>query len=557
MRLNDAKFDKGYELKIAKIIMPLLLSLLIFIMIYPVSMDLPVLGDGCHHAYIMEEIANKQSLDIESKVYYPMFYHLFGAIIYNFLGIDGIKLISPLMMALSGLVVYLIAKKLTKTKFAALLSILLIAFSPKVIWYGVQILIEPFMIFFILLAIYVCLIFYKSQKTRNLLLLSFLLGMAISTKQQTLFLVIALPTFLLINKIELKKIFFVLAIPLLVASGPWLYMYSTTGCLVSPPSDSIVLNSQGKILPKILFGDYEVPEWSKRLEKESGGLSIYQKGVETHECRHIYIWDMLNIDKFYYLNGLYPSNWYGISGQWKTSVYIILKLLFIVGFLLTLIYSFKDSKWRILPCIIFVSWSFTYLGSDTKRYFLYLPIILSLSYFLVIDRILISLKKIKLNAFKIRKFLGFLLIFISITFLIPYSVGMRAQIGAKNLANTQCYSPSRGGVSSIEEVGKWIQENSNESDKIFGTSGIEWKYYSKRKVIADARMYFLPRERIDYWLNYLEIKYVVIRQNQILPDNEWNHLEYYPESFYKKIKEMYPLVYVSSYKDIEVYEVKG
>jgi len=557
MRVNDAKFDKGYELKIAKIVMPLLLSLVIFLMIYPVSTDLPVLGDGCHHAYIMEEIANKQSLDIESKVYYPMFYHLFGAIIYNFFGSEGIKLISPLMMALSGLLVYLIAKKLTKSEFVALLSILLIAFSPKVIWYGVQILMEPFMVFFILLATYVCLIFYKSQKTRNLLLLSFLLGMAISTKQQALFLVIALPIFLLINKIKLKKIFFVLAIPLLVASGPWLYMYSTTGCLVSPPSDSVVLNSQGRILPKILFGDYEVPEWSKTLEKESRGLSIYQKGVETHECRHIYIWDMLNMDKFYYLNGLYPSNWYAISDQWKESdLYIILKLLFIVGFFLTLIYSFKDPKWRILPCIIFVSWSFTYLGSDTKRYFLYLSIILSSSYFLVIDRILISLKKIRSNDPKIRKFLGFLLIFISIIFLIPYQVGIICRIGTKNLVNTQCYSLSKGGIPSIEEVGKWIQENSNVSDKIFGTSGYEWEYYSKRKAFADARIYFLPRERIDYWLKLWNTKYVVVRQNQILPDNEWDHLEYYPESFYKKIKEMYPLVYLSSYKDIEVYEVR-
>lgn len=41
--------------------------------------SLPVLSDGAHHAWIMEEIADKQSLNIETKVYYPMFYHLFGA----------------------------------------------------------------------------------------------------------------------------------------------------------------------------------------------------------------------------------------------------------------------------------------------------------------------------------------------------------------------------------------------------------------------------------------------------------------------------------------------
>ncbi len=550
-------------MKFIRLIMPFLLSFLIFLILFHIAINLPVLGDGANHAWIIEEIADKQSLCIESKVYYPMLYHLFGSIVYIFLGINGIKLLSPLMMALSGLLVYIIVNKLIKSEFVALLSVTLIAFSPKIIWYGVQILMEPFMIFFILLTIYVCILFYKNQKLRFSLLFSLMLGVAISTKQQALFLIISLPIFLLIHKkTTYKKVFMIAAMSLLIAFGPWFYMYSTTGCLAPPPSDSVILHLKDEVLPSILFKNYKIPEWSEKLEKESNGFELYQKGTIMHESRHIYIWDFVNVDKFYFLYGLYPKMWYGISSKWKESInYLALKWLFLLGIIILVYYIFKnlrkDKDTNTILCLLFyislVSGFFMYLGSDTKRYFLYLSILFSFCYILPIYTFLIYLGK-KRTIFN--KFIVFSIIFMVVVAIIPYSVSMEAINGSKRLKNTQAYTPSKGGIASIKEVGRWIQNNSAINDKIYGTSAYEWRYYTKRKVIFDFRIYFLSESRIDYWLKYWGIKYIIIRQNQIVPDEKWKHIEFFPESFYKKIKDKYPMVYKSSKGDIEVYKVR-
>ncbi len=107
----------------------------------------------------------------------------------------------------------------------------------------------------------------------------------------------------------------------------------------------------------------------------------------------------------------------------------------------------------------------------------------------------------------------------------------------------------------MTEVGQWVKEYSREGDIMFGTSTYEWSYYTNRHTTFELRIYFLPEERIDYYLKLIGIKYVLVRYNQIIADSEWNHVEYYPESFYQHVKALYPLVYQSSYQDIEVYEV--
>jgi len=65
----------------------------------------------------------------------------------------------------------------------------------------------------------------------------------------------------------------------------------------------------------------------------------------------------------------------------------------------------------------------------------------------------------------------------------------------------------------------------------------------------------LPSERIDYYPSLWDIQYMLVRENQIPPDEDWNHIECYPKSFYKNLKEMYLLVYTRSYGNIEVHEV--
>jgi len=547
--------NKKSILKIAKIIMPLLLSLMIFLMICPVAMYLPVLGEGAQHAYIVKEIANKQSLDIETKVYYPMFYHIFGAVVYSLFGITGVKIIAPFMMTLSGLIVYLIAKELTKSEFVALLSIPLIAFSPKIIRYGAQILMEPFLVFFICAAFYSLMFFYKKQNGEGLIVSALLVAMAISAKQQGLFLFIAAPLFLIVNKVELKKILLFIILILLFAAGPYLFLVSSTGGLVKPDRSYLLhIQENPDLISRIIYVNNWnlIPEWSKKLEKESGGYELYKKGTIRFVANKFTLKDMLNKNNLVYINSLYPAPLFGyVKENLRTNV---LEVLFLIGILITVIYSLKDPKWRGVLIVVLISWFFMFFSWGTLKHFLYLPVFLSFIYFLPIQLII---KRIKSNNSGVSSACALIfLLFIIVVALIPYSLGIKAQYYTKGLEKTQCYSRSKGGIASIEEVGLWIQRHSKESDKIFGTSEFEWVYYTNRKSSFDYRIYFLPKERIDYWLKFWGTRFVIIRQNQIIPDEKWDHWEYYPESFVKKIEEMYPLVYKSSYEDIMVYEVK-
>jgi hypothetical protein len=190
----------------------------------------------------------------------------------------------------------------------------------------------------------------------------------------------------------------------------------------------------------------------------------------------------------------------------------------------------------------------SYLGSDTKRYYIYLPVLLLIAFSITLKAIIDKIRTRKLQLF---------LLFSIIVLFIPYFtiVGSEEQGHVKNLAYTQAYSPSKCGVASIAEVGNWLRVNSDKNAIIFGTAISEFEYYSNRQVISVPELFFLSKEKIKYYFNLLDINYIIVRQNQILADETWNHLEKYPVSFYLKIKELYPLVYKSSCKDVEVYVV--
>jgi len=287
--------------------MPFLMALLIFSMIYSGAEHLPVLGDGAHHAWVMQEIADRQSLDIGPKVYYPMFYHVFGTFEYIFFGITGVKLLSPLAIALSGLVVYLIAIELTGSRLAGLCSMLLLAFSAKLIWYGAQILMEPCLILFILLSLYTLILLYRNRDSKTLVLAALMMGAAISTKQLALFIIPVVLSFLLLSRIAFRKVAICLLLVTVFAIGPYSYMWSSTHTLVVPYMDYSAMEKTP--FNKLLYDGNldEVPAWSSQLTEESDAAELYARGTTAHEARHIYIWDMVNRDKFLIVNSLYLS----------------------------------------------------------------------------------------------------------------------------------------------------------------------------------------------------------------------------------------------------------
>jgi len=229
--------------------------------------------------------------------------------------------------------------------------------------------------------------------------------------------------------------------------------------------------------------------------------------------------------------------------------FLLLQILLLAGFLFALGYSVTRRSWRIIPAVVFLGWLFTYWGTDTRRYFLFLPVLLA---FLYAWPLALAAQNFKLSKHRVVSFL----IILGIGACILYAVqgGLNELRDQRKLDMMQCYRPSVGGIASMKDVGEWINRNTTEDDKVFGTSIYEWTYYTDREVWQDYRLYFLDKDRIDYYLSQvLDIKYVLVRDNQVI--EPWKHVEWFPESFRDKIAEMYPVAYVSTYGDITVYRV--
>lgn len=554
-------YTRAIDLKHLRIIPPFLISLVAFGIICFTAEHLPVLGDGAIHAYITKEIATEGTLAIDADVYYPLFYHVSGAIAYLFMGISGLKLLSPLMMTLSGLVVYLIAKEMTKSEIIGLSSIFLIALSPIVLRNGAEIIMEPFVVFFVLLAIYAALLFYKEQNLKTAIFAVFITAIAISTKQQALFLILVLPIFFLASKINVKIILLFLVLVVLIASGPYIHLWSSGyGLIPLYDSEIIHLRESDSILDKIKlkFARQDIPEWSVQLEQESNAYETYTQDTNIHALRYNQIWDMTNLIIFAQSNSLYPYDSVDYCLQNSRFLcftgFIFLQILLFLGFIFSLAYSKRNSKWRVVPIIVATSWLFSLGGGyNITRYLLYLAVFLAFIYLLPVKFIYRKLSKMKRP--KIITLCLAILGFISLFYLIQAQIGEQKYV--TDLETKQCYTPSEGGIPSIEEVGLWINKHTEEADKIFGTSSEEWRYYSDRECLWEYRIYFLPIDRVDYYMKLWDIKYVMVRQNQLLKDRDWDHVEFYPQSFYNNIKENYSLVYTSSYDDIEVYEVQS
>ena len=125
----------------------------------------------------------------------------------------------------------------------------------------------------------------------------------------------------------------------------------------------------------------------------------------------------------------------------------------------------------------------------------------------------------------------------------------------KGWYKSQLYRESIGGIASVQETGNWLNNHTNENDLIWQTCGSELLYYSERNVTGDFCFYFLNESELREIFKDQNIKYIVIFDSQIVPDEEWENLCWVPESFAEKIRKIYPEVYRTSFNDIRIYKV--
>ncbi len=562
-----------------------MLVLLIFGYFYAdMIFSLPLFGDATIHGSITEQIIENGVLNTKSTL--PPLYNVFQGILFSLFGEKGMNSIVFLGILLIAISIFSLVKKLTGKTSIALLSTIITLGSPKIIFYSCRMYMEILISGFFIFAIYLLIRFLENRSIKNLILLSFFVGITASIKQQGLFILFpAIFIFLLVlifrqhikdkegnifNHNVLKKyVIFYILVFLLITIFPYLTLFHNYGKIMEGNEDFKIIRITNYLGQKL--GGYKEPieeigfeeRWGQKLQEIEN--EYYSIGAQRAEARHIWPWEPLTSwNKFTQANGLYLEKfWVGSTSKNLADIMNFLLVFGLIIFILNLIFRNKILKFKkaelLIPFFIFliIFIGINYLlfarNTDQMRYHLFIPILLSI--FSIIG--LYFLYKFILRKIKIR-YIG-LIVMCLILVLLFHSIITLAYKDTnfnKRWYRSQLYSPSKGGMASQMEVGEWLYTQTKNNERIWQTCGNELAYYSQREVVGDWRYYFLNEFELRKIFKDVNIKYIVLFDSQIVANEEWKSLCWVPISFADKIRNIYPLIYESSYKDIEIYSIK-
>jgi len=559
------------------------LCLLIFSIFYAdMIFSLPLFGDATIHGSITKQIIENGVLSTKSTL--PPLYNVFQGILFSLFGEKGMNSIVFLGILLIAISIFLLVKKLTGKTSIALLSTIITLGSPKIIFYSCRMYMEILISGFFIFAIYLLIRFIENKSTKNLILLSFFVGITASVKQQGLFIlfstILAFLLALLImeyikgkrrkisNYAPFKKyIVIFISIFFLIASFPYLTLFHNFGKVMVGNEDFRIIRTINYAGQKL--SGYKEPQeniefekkWGQRLEDIQN--KYYSVGTERAEARHIWPWEPLTSwNKFTQANGLYLEKfWAGSTSKNLADIMNFLLVFGLIIFILNLIFRNKILKFKraelLIPFFIFliIFIGINYLlfarNTDQMRYHLFIPILLSV--FSAIG--LYFLCKFILEKIRI-KYVGLIPIFLILTLLLHSTITLAYKDTNfnKRWYRSQLYSPSKGGIASVQEVGRWISNHTNKTDSFFQNCGNELAYYSEREVEGNIWAYFLNEFELREIFKDWNVKYIVLFDSQIVEDEKWINLCWTPKSFVAKIESIYPLIYESSYKDIKIYK---
>ena len=545
--------------------------------------SLPLFGDATIHGAITKNILNKGFLN--TKLLYPPLYHILQAVLFSIFGEKGMNSIVFLGVSLIAFSVFLLFKELTGKTSIALLSVIIVLASPKIIFYSARLYMEILLSGLFVFTIFLLVRFVKTKSAKNLILLAIFTAITASIKQQGLF--ILFPSILLFlcclfiidkkkkgkekiqNKSSIKHIVIYFLIFLLLIFPAYFVLFHNHGKIVGGLEGFKIINLINQIGQKIT--GYRQPveniefneKWSQRLKEIRN--KYYSIGVTRAESRHIWPLDPLtSLNGFIRTNGLYLENfWGGTTSKGLANFMNFLMLFSLILFVLNIIFKnkilkFKDKDLQVyflIFLLIFLAINYILFlrTTDQMRYHLFIPIIFSVFPAIGIYS-LISIFILRNNFSIYIKIIGiFLILILLLTPLIILTY--KDTTFNKRWYKSQIYGSSIGGIASIQEAGKWLYSHTNENDLIWQTCNNELAYYSERKVIGNFWFYLLNESELREIFKDQNVKYIVIFDSQIVPDEEWENLCWVPESFAEKIRKIYPEVYNTSFSDIRIYKV--
>ncbi len=533
-------------------------------------------GDGALHVNLARQIANSLSLETTVVSHYPPLYHLSGAIGHAIAGPAGVQAVSFFAFGLVSWFSYLLTREVTGSQKAALAAQALVTFSPVMLWYSSLILMEPLLTAAVVASLYFALRAIDEPSRRNAALLAAALSAASLIKQTGLPVVLAVLVFVALSGLGLKRSLAIALLVAVVSAGPYLYLYSRTGAITDPGNVPIasLSDEQSGFAGRVLTGGVVEREerWSVELDHEVDGVAIYEQGTVLHEARKVYWRNLLDPSRFTWIHTLYPQSFSGYDTPSAPAFHWSLNLALMAAFATAFWSARRNPGVRLVLTVLAASYVAMYWGTDTKRLFLYVPVVatvlLVLPYTEFSGQLARAFSQLRMRADRVSVTDGMksvavpafaaAALVLAVSAVVPLLMAQFEVLERYDSSQGGGFE-AVGGIASVQETARWLNSQLSEDEAFVAASVYEWEYYSQRQDLWDEglnyRAYFLPPESLDHYVRAAEARYVVVRENQVVDDDAWNHIELIPRSFLEKVEALYPLAYTSTHGDIRVFEV--
>lgn len=530
----------------------ILLITLLGLFYWQTVMRLPLFGDATIHGSNAKALLQGDWRELKAD--YPAHYSYLMAIFFVFFGEKGFNAAPYMGFFFLLLSSFIFVRRMTNNYYCGLAAILLVGCSPKIIFYTTKMYQEILIAGFFIFTIYFLFLYLEKNSAPMIFLLSFFVGITASIKQQGLFILFpSIVGFLIIDiirkKTSLSEVSSVVIISTITALAYYGVLFHTKGML-QPGSNEfgplkMVNLVGGKVFgyqqPEIPLDTHDIVEKLMQIEINYG-----QVAFQRAENRHIWPFEVFtNFEKFNQANNLYLLSWQGVSLENPILYYLSFSLI-LLGFLFV---SKNIRKYNNLYFFSLIFLPINYLlfarNNDQQRYHIFLPI-----YLLIFSIIFV---KHAYSSIRLHKYLKHLAttVFLILLFLPVLETSIKQN---QWWDQSQLYTPSEGGITSVTKAGNWIRNNTNSQSKIGQQCGNETQYYSDREVLGDWRVDFLEQDDLKTYFQLNNISYYVINKSQIAEDSQWHHICWVPKSFYQKMNQTYEEIFTANSNDIFIFK---
>lgn len=521
-------------------------------------LNLPIFGDAANHARISRSFLDRGFWDTLTP--YPPLYHLLGAFALAVGGETGFRLLTVLGLGALGVSLYLFSREVSRSTVVALLTVLVALMSMEILFFTARMYMEIVLSASVVMALFLAHRYFRLRTTGSLLWLAMAVGIAALIKQQGL--VLLMPAVAIYLTVEAgvlwvrgdgdragttaRHLALYVLVAALVAGPAMLWQFRSTGHVLPDTEYTAWLNNAGQWLTGY---EEEQAAWREQWDDRLNPFFLdnyAERGFERAEARHIRPHQVFTTPRgFFSIHSLY---WYPTIWQYPVAANLLMLSLVALGLVVWIWRSWRQPFFWFFLAFLAINYAAFVRNTDQVRYHLYIAAALT---FVIPYGVAVLMSRWRVASTVALAALGVFALALAASY-IPARVDK-----ARNFALTQAYAPSVGGIASVEEVSLWLDEHLSPGETFYALPTTEFQYYSGREGVFDYRIYFLPREELRALFDDMGVRYIVIPESTIVPNEQWNHILWGPQSFIDNLRSLYPVVCPSSSGDIWVFQVKS